>query len=568
MKKLRYKILAAISRKFADANICKAYFEKKVKHYEAKLNGKKGSLKESEVFKKFCEINSKYWDKIEHDNDAGLMLVEGLFAESGPNYVVRVGMIAKALEKVTKATPLVLLRLGEKSEPYKKQVWSSFKFDDFIGVYDDIYSNFSFFEKTKIKILTEIYFWWSKLLISLKKNNEFANISFDKVKIGDILYDEIIKETPVGQHTIKKISKKHKKFFEKMFVYFFVSKSIYEKYKPKYYVTTHIQYVSYGLPVRYFAHRGTLIIETTDDMLFIYDDFNTYPRFHTEVNRGIRKNFDKIFNDEKIQELAKKQLTERFTGQADQIDVQMAYKNKQSYSKELLKESLNIKNDNPIVFIFAHIFADTPQGASEKMLFADYYLWLTETIKFIRTVQDINWVIKPHPSSNVYGEEGDVAKLIKKFCKPSDSVFICPKDFNTASVLDCAKAIVTVQGTVGLEYSCMGIPIVLAGQAFFSGFGFTCEPQNQKEYFKQLKEINNLQPLSELQMKTAVTAYKAFSEMTNKDFSLIDTKMKDLVWGCSGKQDILGAFDLMSERLKNIDLKTRALYAEIEKRFK
>jgi hypothetical protein len=82
----------------------------------------------------------------------------------------------------------------------------------------------------------------------------------------------------------------------------------------------------------------------------------------------------------------------------EQIDVKAAYADKHQYSLIELKRKLGITNDNPIVFIFAHIFSDTPRGANDKILFIDFYKWLYETIKYVKDLKDINWVVKPHPS--------------------------------------------------------------------------------------------------------------------------------------------------------------------------
>lgn len=580
MKKIEiflYSSIAAFLMGFANANFFgkRKKFLKEVKRCIRKIcNLKKGKSKNdsktpraTKVFDKFCEVNSKYWEEKETSANTPIVLIEGLFAESGPNYVMRVGSIAKALEKVKNVKLLVLLRQGEKKEPYKKQIWQSFKMNNFVGIFDDIYKNFSPLKRIKIALLIEGFYWWAKILFLSGKRDEFLLFKYKGVLLGDVLYDEIIKETPVGEHTIKRITSKHKKFFKKLFEYFYVSEALYQEYKFQYYVTSHIQYISYGLPVRYFAHHGITIVETTDDMLYIYDDFEHYPRFHCEVNRMIRKKFDNIFKDEQVQQLAREDLYKRFSGESKQIDAQMAYANKQNYSKQKLKEQLGIQNDNPIVFVFAHIFADTPQGASEKMLFADYYVWLVETIKQIRHINNVNWIIKPHPASAVYGEEGDVAGLVKHYCDEKSSVYICPEDFNTAGVLESANVIVTVQGTVGLEYSCVGIPIVLAGRPFYARFGFTYEPDTKEEYFEQLKNINQIKPLDENQKKTAVTVYKGFHELFNKDFSLIDTEIKNLTWGCGCKQDIFGAFELMTSRLESIDPKTRTLYKQVEEYF-
>lgn len=570
-----YYIVSIFCKKLANANCCnkRSKFLKEFKRSMRKMyniknaRGKKNpkTPKASKVYNEFCNINSKYWEEKKFSENSPTILVEGLFAESGPNYVVRIGAISKTLEKIKDSNLLVLLRISPEREPYKKQIWQSFKMNNFISIFDDVFKNLSYFKKLEISFLSNALYFWSKILFLLNQREQFLQFSFKGVRLGDILYDDIIKETPIGVYTINRITKEHKSFFRKLFIYFYVAEFLYEKYKFEYYVTTHIQYIAYGLVARYFAHRGAIIIETTDDMLFIYDDYNTYPRFHSAVKNMIMENFAEIYNNDTLQEEAKAELNKRFTGQVEQIDVQMAYVNKQNYSKQLLKEKLGINNDNPIVFVFAHIFADTPQGSSDKMLFVDYYQWLKETIKYIKNIDDVNWVIKPHPSSKAYGEEGAIAELVHKCCKPTSSVFLCPDDFSTVSVLDCAKAIVTVQGTVGLEYSCVGIPVVICGSAFYSGFGFTYEPNTKQEYFKQLKNIKDIKSLSENQMKSAITVYKGFCELGNKNFSLIDTRLKDLVWGCHCVPNILGAFELMSKRLQKTDPKTQFFVYQIEK---
>lgn len=524
--------------------------------------------REKKVFDEFCAVNGKYWKKRPFNQKSETILVEGLFAEAGPNYVIRIGSIAKALEEVKDVNLVVLLELDEKIEPNKTKIWQSFGMDNFIGIYNDIYANFSSFKKNKIRFLARIYYLWSRFLLLIKSQEKFSKISFGGVRLGDVLYDEIIKSMPVGEHTINKITSKHRYFFKKLFIYFFVSEFIYKKYRPKYYVTTHTQYISYGLAARYFAHQGAIIIETTDDILFIHDDVTKIPKFHTEVRRMIKRKVDAVYNDEKEQEIAKIELNKRFAGKTEQIDVQMAYGNKQNYSKQMLKEKLGINNDNPIVFIFAHVFADAPQGLSDDMLFPDFYVWLVETIKFVKNINDVNWIIKPHPSAKAYGEVGEVERLIKEIGHTSSNLFTCPENFSTASVLECASSIVTAQGTVGLEFSCVGIPIIISGKPFYSGFGFTYEPSTKAKYFAQLKNIKDIKPLTTEQMRMACSVYSVFFKIQNKDFSLIDTEMKDKTWGAGQKQDILGAFEMMNERLRAIDPKTRDLYNQIKEYFR
>jgi hypothetical protein len=160
-----------------------------------------------------------------------------------------------------------------------------------------------------------------------------------------------------------------------------------------------------------------------------------------------------------------------------------------------------------------------------------------------------------------------VEKIVSQLCKADSTVYVCPADFSTASVLNCAKAIVTIQGTVGLEFSCMGIPIIITGKAFYSGFGFTHEPETKEEYFTMLRNVKNIEPLGDDKMDIAKCVYAAFFEIQKQDFALIDTKLKALTWGIGVKQDVDEAFKLMTERLENTDPRNMVICSEIRKYF-
>ena len=59
-----------------------------------------------------------------------------------------------------------------------------------------------------------------------------------------------------------------------------------------------------------------------------------------------------------------------------------------------------------------------------------------------------------------------------------------------STLKDSLSAAVTCQGSIGLEYPCLGIPAILASGTPYSGFGFTNEPRTEDEYFSHLKNIS------------------------------------------------------------------------------
>jgi hypothetical protein len=311
--------------------------------------------------------------------------------------------------------------------------------------------------------------------------------------------------------------------------------------------------------------RNIPVLETTDLQLWLHQKYKThesisYPKYHDYLRQRIKLLLDNEIDSTSITE-AVNVLNERFSGHFEQSDVQLAYKNKKIYGRNELRGVLKIENDYPFVFIFAHAFADAPQGLSNGMLFRDYYAWLEETIKDACTIPGVNWIIKPHPASAIYNETGMVDEIVAKY--KSSCLFICPKDLSPVSVIDVASAIVTAQGTVGIEYGCMGIPVVLAGKPFYSGFGFTIEPNSIQEYKTALRDIKKLTRLSEDQITMAKKVFAAFMQMQQTDTSLIDTDVLLAVWGGDGKPPSSDrAFELINSKLPGFELNQYSLYKE------
>ena len=76
------------------------------------------------------------------------------------------------------------------------------------------------------------------------------------------------------------------------------------------------------------------------------------------------------------------------------------------------------------------------------------------TLKIIQD-DDINlWIIKPHPSSYFFNEDGLVKRYFNQFKKKN--IVLCPSNISTSLILKVADKIVTSRGTIGLEAACLG----------------------------------------------------------------------------------------------------------------
>ena len=519
------------------------YYRQKIDNFNKVLVEKK----KEEAMACFCRENSKYWEKIDHGKKNDIILTEGFFGEAGPNYVLRVGAIVKGLQEKYNFKPVVLLRIGVNAEPLQKQVWASFYFDEFEGIEEDMMPHL---DRNKIYFYSMKYYCLMKIFLKFNMHERARNLSFRGIQIGDMLYDEFAKINRDKSYTVKSIARKDLHLFKIAFKGFFYVDFLCRKYNIKYYVTTHTQYISYGLPARYLAANGAKIVETTDDMTFFHPEKQVL-KCHDYFNYAIRESFDEVYKNDALIAEARKRLNARFSGEVEQIDVKMAYCNNIEYLKEDLKRALDIENDNPIVFIFAHVFRDAPCGLSSFQLFSDYYQWTDETVRHCSKISHINWIIKEHPSVDAYGERGEVAKIVKKYQTDKSTIYMCPDDFSSANLKDIALAIVTAQGTAGMEFACTGLPVILTSAPFYKGFGFTNEPETKQEYFDVLNNAHKLKPLADEQIRSALAVFSVFNKLQFLDFKLIDTEVRNLVWGSSGGvMDIPAAYRLVADRLK------------------
>ena len=201
----------------------------------------------------------------------------------------------------------------------------------------------------------------------------------------------------------------------------------------------------------------------------------------------------------------------RLNGAIDQVDLNNAYGDKRTYSKEDIVEKLGIDVSKKTVFVLAHAFSDAPHVGG-TLAFDDYYDWLRQTLARLSANQDINVIVKPHPSSYMWGEKGAVEMLLEEL--GATNINITPGDFNTASIKNIADYIVTARGTAGLEYSGLGIPAITCGEGYYSGFDIAIEHLEPDSYFKALDNISSLSPLPEnVSQRARVLLYLTFTKL-------------------------------------------------------
>ncbi len=239
---------------------------------------------------------------------------------------------------------------------------------------------------------------------------------------------------------------------------------------------------------------------------------------------------------------------DRYSANIEHHDVLLAYSDKKKeLSREELYEQYDLNPKLPIVILMAHIFSDAPHSYP-SLLFNDYHDWFVNSVKSLVKNENVNFIVKEHPSAHLYNEEGIVKTILKGYGLENK---LLKEDVHNLTVLNSVDIVVTCGGTIGQEFSYMKKPVLLAAKPPYSGYGFTVEPESKAEYMNILS--TSIQSLERLNMKQ----YELVLKVLYYDFVLMDNYEDDIELG--GQKHYLGRkFDydcfyssIINDNLKN-----------------
>lgn len=191
-------------------------------------------------------------------------------------------------------------------------------------------------------------------------------------------------------------------------------------------------------------------------------------------------------------------MEDRFSGKVrknDIADAALAFSVDAGLDRERLCAMFGWDPEKPIVAVMSSSLNDGV-FANRWSLFRDNYTWLERTTKAIAGIDTVNWFVKAHPSDEKNMVKVTGRDIFEKHNRDCPHVRFYPHALGNRSLPGIVDAVLTANGSAGLEYPCFGIPCVLGGEAFYSGFGFTHEPRTQQEYFALLQNIHTLKPLT------------------------------------------------------------------------
>lgn len=209
--------------------------------------------------------------------------------------------------------------------------------------------------------------------------------------------------------------------------------------------------------------------------------------------------------------------------------------------------------------------------------FPDMLSWVMETIAYFAKRPDLQLIIRVHPAeihSATPSRQPLVSEIHRAFPVLPKNVFVVPPEsrVSTYALMEKCDSVIIYNTKTGIEVSSMGIPVIVAGEAWIRNKGFSLDASSADEYLEILDKLPLVERLDSLKLERARKyAFHFFFRrmiplpfITSSDDSHLDVaikSVKDLALGQSLGLDVVcdgilnGApFVYPAERLLNIPL--------------
>ena len=117
-------------------------------------------------------------------------------------------------------------------------------------------------------------------------------------------------------------------------------------------------------------------------------------------------------------------------------------------------------------------------------LFLDDKDWFVETLKKIKKIKNVNWIIKSHPSEEIYNSKINTKTIFNEMIQSNEeNIKLFPDNYDVKNFYKFISVAITSHGTPGYQYPVLGIPTIVCGDTSYYGLDFNLEPKTKIKYF-------------------------------------------------------------------------------------
>ena len=235
---------------------------------------------------------------------------------------------------------------------------------------------------------------------------------------------------------------------------------------------------------------------------FIFSHGDTY--HHTLLDEPV-STWDSMDWTPAIRKEAEDYLRSRWQGSQDWI----YFHENPTEDIEKIHQELQFEKDQPTILLLTNVIWDA-QLHYRANAFANMLDWIEQTIQYFSRRPDLNLIIRIHPAEirgGIPSRQLMAEEIALRFPDLASNIRVIgpDKDVSTyALALDSDTAI--IYGTkTGVELTSIGIPVIVAGEAWIRNKGLTEDATSPESYFRLLDALPKRQRLPE---ETKIRALK------------------------------------------------------------
>jgi len=219
---------------------------------------------------------------------------------------------------------------------------------------------------------------------------------------------------------------------------------------------------------------------------FVFSHDNSY---HFTMITEPLSEWEHITIDEETEKTILDYLKSRWHGTEDWI----WFHEKPVEDVDRIVKELGIAPDKPCIGMLSSVMWDA-QLHYRSNAFKNMLDWVFKTIDYFSGRPDLQLIIRVHPAE-VRGMVPSRQKLVEeidaKYPRLPDNIFVISPESQTSTyaVMEKCNSVIIYNTKTGIEISSMGIPVIVAGEAWIRNKGFSIDACSPEEYYAILDKL-------------------------------------------------------------------------------
>ena len=299
---------------------------------------------------------------------------------------------------------------------------------------------------------------------------DLLSLSINGILLGDLIYDKYLSTT--HNPTLDVHSNEFFETLNECLFYFFKWCDLLTNSSVKALCVSHSVY-HFGIPLRVALAKDIEVFQISIETVFRLSVDRPFAYMEESEFPALFRSLPTFAQEAGIKR-AKEELAQHFSGK---LTAALPYLKLASFSNGEIQVSRARRDGGLRILVATHDFYDSPHVFGD-FFYADFFAWL-ERLGEISQKTNYTWLIKTHPYLR-----GPGRKVLAKLCENYPRFVFLDANISHNQILESGvDFVLTVYGTIAMEYACFGIPTINASRNNpHIAYSFSHTPANRSEY--------------------------------------------------------------------------------------